>query len=162
MNSFINVINKYANPNNYNYDNYDDYFNIDNLNDIINEIREDLKPFEYLMFSLTKEIEDILLPEEVSLFIIDDYYIIIGIMIDIIYEYQIVNMTFDIMRNIPASANNYIDKRGVIKFYSFELRKLYPNINDKQITLYSLYHNKNGMKTKNNYIYIYLIILIVF
>jgi len=158
MNSLINVINKYANPNDYNYDNYNDYFNIDNLNDIINEMREDLKPFEYLMFSLTKEIEDILLPEEVSLFIIDDYYIIIGIMIDIIYEYQIVNMTlnsFDIMRNIPASASNYIDKRGVIKFYSFELRKLYPNINDKQITLYSLYHNKNGMKTKNNYIYIF-------
>jgi hypothetical protein len=81
-----------------------------------------------------------------------------GIMIDIIYEYQIVNLTlnsFDIMRNIPASASNYIDKRGLIKFYSFELRKLYPNINDKQITLYSLYHNKNGIKTKNYYIYIF-------
>ena len=158
MNTFIYVINKYTNHNQYEYDNYTDYFNIDNLNDRVKELKEDLKPFEYSMFSLTQELEDILLSKEVSMFIIDDYYINIGLLIDMIYEYQIVDMTMtslDYMRNIVASPTNYSDRRGVIKFYSVALRKLYPNINDKQISLSLLYNTRSGMKSKNYYIYIF-------
>jgi hypothetical protein len=154
MNTFINIINKYVNPNNYDYNN--DYFNMDNFNDMNKELRADLTPFEYSMFSLTQELEDILLPKDVSLFIIDDYYINMGLLIDIIYEYQIVDMTLiEYMRNIAASPTNYSDRRGVIKFYSVLLKKLYPNINDKQISLSSLYNTRSGMKSKNYYIYIF-------